>query len=171
MKLALIDLDGVVANDNHRIQYALAKEWVEYFRPERMGADSVWTEGQDLVRSLQDDGWTIAYLTGRRSALREVTEAWLATHEFPFGVLYMREPIWIKDGLLQDAPEWPEVRLADFKVETIRRIVSLRSPEDVVLYDDDPEVVRTVQEQISPTAARLCTWNEKPEAMVTFASA
>ncbi len=171
MKLALIDCDGVIADDRHRLDFAIAKNWTRYFDPELMATDAVFTEGRELVRDLQEQGYVIAYLTGRRSALRDVTERWLAQNGFPWGRVIMREPIWLNNGILQDTPVWPIVRLADFKARIVRELLDLSDVEDVVLFEDDPEVVRTIQAEIGRDNAVLVPWAEKPEAMVKLATA
>lgn len=171
MKLALIDLDGVAADDTHRVPFAIAKQWSDYFDLDRMASDGAWPQAKDLIFNLEQEGWTIAYLTGRRSAMRAVTEAWLSSHGFPWGRVMMREPVWHHEGLLMETPVWPEARLADFKVNAILDLLRSEQISDVVLFDDDPEVVRTIQEEVGASHAVLCTWSVKPEAMVTLAKA
>ena len=172
MKLALVDLDGVLANDTHRVQFAIDRNWTEYFDIFRMGADSPWPQGMELIEGLlRQNTHQIAYLTGRRSAMREVTEAWLQKHGFPFARVIMREPVWHKDGLLQETPVWPEARLADFKLGVLQKLLLSKGVDDVVLFEDDPEVVNTIQRALGSERAVLCTWSVKPEAMVKLATA
>ncbi len=163
MKLALIDIDGVLANDTHRVQNALNKHWDAYFAPQAVAADALWKEGKALVDGLVEDGWTIAYLTGRRYILRNTTERWLDSHEFPFGRLIMRETQWYQ--------EKEKIRLADFKVEVIRGLLTRSDIDALCLFDDDPEVVEPVQDAIGSQNAVLCTWNIKPKALIQKASA
>lgn len=174
MKLALFDIDGVCLNDSHRIHFALAKDWASYFDPAIMVLDDAFAEGLSIVRAARDGGWDVAYLTGRRSALRHVTELTLSAHDFPFAPLYMREPEWLdEEGRLLDSGTWPKDVLAMFKVNEIRRLVSLYTPEAVVLFEDDPEVVRLVNESAFATnvEATLVNWSVKPQAMVKAAVA
>lgn len=77
MRLALLDIDGVLANDTHRVDHAINRRWVSYFDPKTVAKDGVWEQGHELAQRLVDEGWTVAYLTGRRSILRLTTEAWL----------------------------------------------------------------------------------------------
>jgi hypothetical protein len=60
-----------------------------------------------------------------------------------------------------------------FKVEEIRRLVSLHDPVRVVLFEDDPEVVRLVNASSfdCDVEARLVGWSVKPQAMVKSAIA
>lgn len=172
MKLALIDLDGVLADDRHRVPFALQKNWPEYFNKDRIFSDPVWPEGRALVEEKMAEGYTIEYLTGRRSAVRDVTEAWLDSNGFPRARVNMREADWYRNGqLVPGAPTWPKFTLSEHKVAFMQRLVDLGPFEQVVLFDDDPEVVRSVKFQIGVDNAVLCTWSVKPEAMVTLATA
>lgn len=159
--VALIDIDGVIADDRHRVPFALRKEWVEYFAPERVSADGVWLPGKDLVSALSRNGVEIRYLTGRREDLRPVTEAWLRDNGFPDGPLYMKP-------FPQEGVENPT--LAKYKADKIQ---ALRAAEGrhFVLYDDDPEVVRYVRLVHGDYAATQPSWNVKDPGMVKQAVA
>ena len=163
MKLALLDIDGVLANDGHRIDHALNKRWSQYFDPKLVGRDALWEEGKALADSLIEDGWVVGYLTGRRTILRVVTEQWLDAHEFPIGRLIMREQAWYNEKV--------KVPLADFKVEIIKDLLTRADVEDIVLYDDDPSVVSAIKDAVGSQHAILCTWNIKPQALITKATA
>lgn len=162
MKLAVFDLDGVVFDDSHRVAFALAKNWGEYFTPTRVLADPVFDMARTLIRIMQEDGWEIAYLTGRRNDIRPVTEKALDLAGLPMGRLTMR-----------DYPEpQGKLRLAEYKVNVLRDLMNTRPDlEDVVLFEDDPEVVRFTQEQLGSSHAMLCDWHIKEPAMVTLATA
>lgn len=157
MKLALFDIDGVLANDSHRVKFALERRYTEYFDPARMSKDKLWKQGQQAVAQAVADGWTIAYLTGRRQDRRQLTEDWLDAHGLPWGRLVMRT-------FSQIMP------LANFKEEYIQKVVSSGVFTDVVLFDDDPEVIRFVQKQVGQAHAIHCTWHKKKKAMVKLAT-
>lgn len=157
-KIAFFDIDGVLANDTHRVPFALERNWIEYFDAKRMAADDVWPQGQERVLDAALSGYTIAYLTGRRQDRRVVTEDWLDSFGFPAGRLVMRS--------FQDT-----MPLANFKERYIAKQVASGNYTDVVLFDDDPEVVRFVQEQVGFSAAIHCTWHIKKKAMVKLATA
>lgn len=157
-RLALFDIDGVLANDTHRVEFALAREWDDYFRHDRVEADEVWPEGRDALDAEVARGDALAYLTGRREDLRTVTEKWLAEHNFPQAPLYMR-PINVK------------VPLANLKTDVISQILATGVYSSVVLYDDDPEVIRLVRETLGEDAGVHCTWHVKQKALVKEAKA
>lgn len=157
-RLALIDIDGVLANDVHRTPFAVNREWAEYFDPERMLADDVWPEGRALVGRLWMQGAEIAYLTGRREDRREVTRVWLSRNMFPYGMLYMR-------------PSGMKMRLAELKALRMEGLWQDDPTLDIVLYDDDPEVIRLVREKFGDDAAVHCTWYVKPDELIRRATA
>lgn len=153
-KLALFDLDRTLADDTHRIQYALDKEWADYFDIDRMRADPVSTEGRSAVRRAQLMGFEIGYMTGRRIDRYEVSSEWLFMGGFPNPErIIMRS---FEDKLL----------LAEFKLRRLTEIIESGRYDAVVLFDDDREVVRLVHEAHGIAAAVHCTWLPKPEAMV-----
>jgi len=156
--LSLIDIDGVIADDRHREQYSINKQYVQYFDKVRMSNDAVWEEGRKLVEDRIKAGDTIAYLTGRREDRRQVTEEWLDRNHFPMGRLTMRR-------FDQTMP------LALFKAEYIHDLIASGNFESVVLFDDDPEVIRFVNEDVGPGHAVHCTWHIKPAKMVRAARA
>lgn len=160
MKLALIDIDGLIADDDHRVHFALDKKWTDYFKPELVVKDTVLPEGYDLVMQLQEAGWEIAYLTGRRETLRGTTENWFDFYGFPFGRLTMKT--YAQSGT---------VRLADYKGDVIQKIIDLNRFDEVVLFDDDPAVIEHVQETFGEAFGVHCAWYIKKKAMVKLAVA
>jgi hypothetical protein len=158
MDLAIFDVDGVLANDEHRVQYALDKKWFEYFKPERVAQDALLQDGFNLLHDLVDDGWHHEFLTGRRDTLRETTEEWMDGYKIASGRLGMRRAT-------QTMP------LANFKAGYISRLLDSGNYRRVVLFDDDPEVVRHVQATFGAEHAVHCTWYIKKKALVKQAVA
>lgn len=156
--LALIDIDGVLANDSHRVHFALQRRYFEYFDKDRMGADAVLQPGLDLVKRLVAEGREIQYLTGRREDRRAVTTAWLIRKGFPIEPLNMRRV-------------GETMRLAEFKKKRIADIIASNEYDEVTLWDDDPEVIRVVQEAFGDEFGIHCTWYVKHKAMVKKATA
>lgn len=164
-RLALVDLDGVLADDRHRIQYAIDKDWDEYFLPERILADDPWPEGQEMVARLVAEGFVVQYLTGRWSSLRTVTEEWLDRNGFPMRRLTMREPLWHPQNLSEHGG-WPSMRLGEFKVDYIARMRQSGGYDAIHMYDDDPNVIEAVQAHFGSESGTLCTWSIKPTEVV-----
>lgn len=162
MKLALFDIDGVLADDRHRVHHALARHWFKYFDRSLVAADSAWPEGVAAVRDFEEQGWTIGYLTGRREDLRDVTTKWLKRHGFPVGPLLMRP--FTGSG----------IPLALFKLDRIEKLYSadaLRPDDQIILLDDDPEVIRVVGEKFGAGSVVHCTWHIKEKALIKTATA
>lgn len=158
--LALLDLDGVLANDNHRVQHALDKQWAKYFDKDLILEDGVWPQGKALHDALRDDPDTeVQYLTGRREDLRAVSTLWLIINKFTRGQVRTRP--FTAAG----------VPLANFKSDVITEIKQQRPGVLVVLYDDDPEVIKQVRKDHGFEAGVHCTWHIKKKALVKTANA
>lgn len=157
-KLALLDIDGVLADDRHRVRYAVERLWYLYFDSERMAADAIWPQGKRLYQRLVRSGWEIGYLTGRREDRRNITTLWLRAAGY-------------------DASRAPSMRavgdrtpLANLKVERLRHLIDSGDYRKVVLFDDDPEVIRLVHERLGTEYAVHCTWHIKEKALVRTAT-
>lgn len=153
--LALVDIDGVLANDDHRVEFALAKEWAEYFNEDRMAADPVLPQGRMLVENLIADGWDVEYLTGRREDRRETTRSWLDAEHF-------QHPLNMRPAGMKKV-------LAVFKAEYLAKLLADNPGRRVVLFDDDPEVIRYTREAVGAGYAVHCTWHTKKVALVRAA--
>ena len=137
--LAVIDVDGVVADVRHRLHLIedRPKRWEEFFA---RAADDPLADGVDLVRELAADH-DVVWLTGRPERNRALTERWLAEHVLPDRPLLMRPD-----------RDFRPARLT--KREQLRRLRDDRAVGLVV--DDDPDVVATLTEDGFPV--RLADW-------------
>jgi len=148
-RLGLVDIDGVLANTAHRDHYAVHRDWGTYFS--LAGQDTVFRQGIELVENLEIAGWDIAYLTGRREDMREVTRKWLKRFGFPKFPLIMR--------MMED-----RTKLAHLKAGVISDALLLY-PDGVALWDDDPWVVEEAN-KVKTGAGRQTTWYVKPTSIV-----
>ncbi len=123
--LAVIDIDGVVADVRHRLHHVTggSHRWGAFFRA--AGGDALLAEGAEVVRRLAEV-YEIAYVSGRPEHLRAVTEAWLAEHDLPAGTVTLRPADDFRPG-------------SRYKVDVLRRLA--RTHTVVVLVDDDPRVL------------------------------
>lgn len=128
MGLAVIDIDGVLADVRHRLVHVerRPKDWDAFFAaaPE----DTPLPEGLQRALDLADRG-DVVYLTGRPERCRRDTETWLADHGFPQAQVLMR-------------PDHERRPARYFKLGEVRRLAR-RSVIDVVV-DDDKLVVDTL---------------------------
>lgn len=123
--VAVVDIDGVVADVRHRLHHVTGrpKDWRAFFA----GAhdDELLTEGEHTVRRLAEV-YDIVYLSGRPERLRTVTEHWFDRHSLPEGPLMLRP--------------YDDYRpSSDYKVEVLEMLAETRTV--VVLVDDDPRVL------------------------------
>lgn len=150
---AHFDIDGVLANDKHRVGHALQKRWAEYFDPERLIQDGVWEEGRETLRAVLATGRPVVYNTGRREDLRDVTSRWLLKNGFPAGLLFMR-------------PANVRTPLPILKADLMERLQGVAGARSLVLYDDDPEVIKQVRARLGEESAIHCTWSVKEDALI-----
>ncbi len=87
--LAVIDVDGVVADVRHRVRFldSRPKDWDAFFGA--AADDPPLSVGIARVNALANDH-DIVWLTGRPEWLRDVTVAWFARNGLPSGRLIMR---------------------------------------------------------------------------------
>ncbi|HVA61867.1 MAG TPA: hypothetical protein VNG13_15230 [Mycobacteriales bacterium] len=145
--LAVIDIDGVVADVRHRLHHLerRPKDWAGFFAaaPE----DPPLAEGVVVVRDLAATH-EIVYLTGRPARTRGDTRDWLARHHLPPGRIVMRA-----DGDHRPA------RIA--KVELLREVGADR--EVGVVIDDDAAVCTAVSAAGYPV--RQADWAGRAPAL------
>ncbi|WP_419469314.1 hypothetical protein [Candidatus Frankia alpina] len=123
--LAVIDVDGVVADVRHRLRFLRAwpGDWDAFFAA--ASADPPLAEGVTLVHQLARDH-EVVWLTGRPERSRTATSRWLGEQGLPLGELRMRP----------DDDRRP-ARL--FKRAELRQLGACR--QVAVVVDDDPAVV------------------------------
>lgn len=138
--LAVIDIDGVVADVTHRLHHLSSrpKDWGSFFGA--AATDPPLVEGVRRVRELLVDH-EVVYLTGRPEWLRKVTERWLAAHQISGAALHMRGR-----GDRRAARET--------KSELLRELAHGRTV--AIVIDDDPDVVSALTAEGWPV--ELATW-------------
>jgi hypothetical protein len=138
--LAMVDLDGVVADVRHRLHHLerRPKDWDAFFAAAR--DDTAHPEGIAIVERLAEDH-EVVYLTGRPSHLRNDTVRWLDQHGVGGHELIMR-------------PARDRRPAAVVKLEALRALARDRTIGIVV--DDDPVVLDTVRRAGYPVFA--ATW-------------
>jgi hypothetical protein len=138
--LAVVDIDGVIADVRHRLHLVEArpKRWEEFFAA--AADDPPLGTGVALVLDLAADH-DVLWLTGRPERSRAATETWLAAHGLPVGPLLMRGD-----------RDFRPARLT--KREELRRL--RRTRQVAIVIDDDPEVVEMLRADGFPV--RLADW-------------
>jgi hypothetical protein len=138
--LAVVDIDGVVADVRHRLHLVEGrpKRWPEFFAA--AADDPPLATGVALVLELAADH-DVVWLTGRPERTRAATVGWLAAQGLPPGALLMRGDRDFRPARITKRDELRRLR---------------RTREVAVVVDDDPEVVATLQADGFPV--RLADW-------------
>jgi hypothetical protein len=74
--IAFFDMDGVLANCNHRLKYA-DKDYDKFYAPENIAKDAPIQSGIELLRLMVAAGRKIIIITSRREMCHETTRQWL----------------------------------------------------------------------------------------------
>lgn len=134
--VAVVDIDGVVADVRHRVGHLETRppDWGAFFSEADL--DPPLPTGVARVRELLDAGHEIIWLTGRPEWLRPITRRWLADQGLPVDVLLMRP-----NGDRRPARSLKSSFLR--AVAAGRPVPGLRdgSPREIVLVVDDDDAV------------------------------
>lgn len=145
--LAVLDIDGVLADVRHRLHHLQQrpKDWPAFFAAAEL--DPTLPAGVTLAGELAA-AYEVVYLTGRPERHRESTAGWLERHRLPHGALVMRA-----DGDHRPA------RLAKLDLLT-----ALAAEATVaVIVDDDPAVCAALASAGWPV--RLADWMPRPDVL------
>lgn len=145
--LAVVDIDGVVADVRHRLHHVEGrpKNWHAFFAA--APDDPPIDDGVAYVRQLAERH-ELVFLTGRPERCRRDTEDWLAAQGLGGHRLIMRREHDRRPARLT-------------KREELRRLS--RDRDVAVVLDDDPEVVATLREAGWPV--ELATWVPHPKSL------
>ena len=80
VKNFLIDIDGTICDD------------IPNEEPERMGTCLPYPDALRIVNKWYDEGHIITFFTSRTEEHREITEEWLAKHNFKWHSMLMGKP-------------------------------------------------------------------------------
>ena len=135
LPLAIVDIDGVVADVRHRLHHIerRRKDWDGFFAA--AVDDPPHEEGLAIVARLAADH-EVVFLTGRPERCRADTERWLDDHGLGGHRLLMR-------------PEGTRRPAAEVKREVLERLAAGR--EVAVVVDDDPDVLAAMAAAGHPT--------------------
>jgi hypothetical protein len=127
--LAIVDLDGVLADVRHRLHHidGARKDWAAFFAG--IAGDPPLAEGFAVVERLLADH-EVVLLTGRPERTRAATEQWLSAQGLPRLRVIMR-----RDGDRRPARQ--------VKRQLVRRLAAGRAIGAVV--DDDPDVCAALE--------------------------
>lgn len=143
--LAVVDIDGVVADVSSRLHYVerRPKDWDSFFAA--AVHDPPHDEGLAVVNHLAGEH-EVVFLTGRPHWLRDDTQQWLERHGLGGHRLVMR-------------PAGNRRPAAQVKVDLLRTLAAGRTV--AVVVDDDPAVVAAMKAAGFPTL--LATWEPRSD--------
>lgn len=139
MKILVLDLDGTIANCDHRLHYIKPpkgekKNWKKFF--DEIPGDSCYLEVKNTVRTLQEKGVEIYVVTGRPERTRADTQAWLGREGIVICGLFMRS----NTDNRQDYITKPEL--------VKKNVLDALQKEDVVWAFEDREQVAENYEKL-----------------------
>lgn len=84
----VFDLDGTLANLDHRLHLQIAKDWRGFFAA--VSKDEPIPHAISVLQAMHAAGHRIEVWSGRSDECREATEKWLRYHCIPYSALLMR---------------------------------------------------------------------------------
>ncbi len=141
MKLAIIDLDGVVANSDARFDRARQADdrinWKIAFDPELIPLDVPVPGAADALSFLERKGYLVCFLTSRPEPMRAATAAWLMLH----GFYRDNREIFMKPIAAQ------YTKTVEWKMSMVATSLHIKFYSEV-LFIDDEEVNRAAVEAL-----------------------
>lgn len=142
--IVFMDVDGVVADINHRLHFQREKDYDKFYSPEQLAKDTICLNGGVLATLLSSGelDTQFVFVTGRPERTRDATEDWLSEHFY--GI-----------DLLGELPHFPLLMRKDgdyrpsnvIKVEAMQKYLSDNNILDTngVFIDDDLKNVIAVE--------------------------
>jgi hypothetical protein len=133
-KAVLVDIDGTLANNQHRQHYMAGEkqQWGNFF--DAMGDDAVFPEIKFLVNTIfSNTSLSVILTTGRPSQYHTVTNLWLQNMGVCYSMLMMRS-------------QGDDRSDVDVK-RSMLRMIREQAIEPMFCIDDRPEVVEMWREE------------------------
>jgi phosphoglycolate phosphatase-like HAD superfamily hydrolase len=127
----VFDLDKTLADDEHRVHFLHAGDWVNYYQT--CDEDEPIAATCAIANSLSSL-YSVLIVTGRSETVEEKTHAWLKKHVPLYKAIFMR-------GARDYRPN------AEIKLEHMRAIEKLWGYEVLMVFDDQPEVCDALRTQ------------------------
>lgn len=142
MKLAIIDLDGVVANVDARFAHAeevrqtylypdskdaINAYWQAVFDSEYVPTDTLIDGVNEALLDVQHAGYRLIFLTSRPESMRDATARWLFEH-----TVYD-----LDDELIMKAPAFQYTKTVVWKAGIVQTLEALYGATDLLIVDDE----------------------------------
>lgn len=87
----IFDLDGTLAEINHRVKYVEqeTKDWKSFY--ERIPFDNVNVWCLELLKSMKNNNYKIIIVTGRGEKYASLSKDWLKNHDIFYDEIYFRK--------------------------------------------------------------------------------
>jgi phosphoglycolate phosphatase-like HAD superfamily hydrolase len=144
-KLAIIDLDGVVANPEARFAKAEAATggvrnnlyWQTAFTPEYVALDTLIEGAIETIEGLEAQDYEIIYLTSRPESMRAATIEWL----WQVGIYF---PPILRDHLVCKSPAFQFVKTIIWKAGMVYTLAALYEAEEILVIDDEQDNISEI---------------------------
>lgn len=152
MDLAVIDLDGVVADSSARFTRARRSDgsidWQVAFTPELVSLDILISGADEAIRRLVQRGYEIVFLTSRPESMRDATQQWLDTNAL--------------DGyeLVMKPEEKKYVKTVLWKADEVARLAAMPPVVSLLFIDDEERSRAEVQARQLPGVTVLASLAE-----------
>jgi len=138
--LVFCDIDGVLADCNHRLHYLSEKNYDKFYSEEEMMNDKPIEEGLGLLEILLNDPFCrVVLLTGRPYRTEKQTREWLKTYSYHKGIekidIVMRKDHDYRPSEVVKVEALNQFNTGDFKL-------------GVLVIDDDPKNVVAVEKGV-----------------------
>lgn len=133
-KIAFIDLDGTVCNNQKRFEQATHKgkiDWEIAFDPLLLDLDELIVAADQTIEALAAEDWTIIYLSSRPENLQRATKNWLKRH----GLAQHRLVLKPQHARRVNTPKWKASVVCTLGAKA----------EQVLFVDDDTQNVVAVR--------------------------
>lgn len=134
MPVLVLDIDGTIANNDHRAHYVDRKEgdntpkdWEGFLQPHLVGKDVLVEGAKAAIEHFLRLDYSVVFVTGRREALRDTTMRWIKE----------QLDIDATDTTLLMRPSGNMLKATEVKREAILALRDTYRNQPMIFVDDD----------------------------------
>lgn len=135
--ILICDIDGVLADNTHRLKYMEEKNYAKFYSVEEVSKDKLIPTGKFLINALCEYGPfcvdKVLLLTGRNEMCYEATKEWLRQNHIHYDDIMFRGEFDYRPSPV-------------LKKESVDEYIRSQKEHDskIIYVDDDPENVKAV---------------------------
>lgn len=152
MDLAIIDLDGVVADSTARFARARRSDgsidWAIAFDSDLVALDTLIPHALGAIRRLASGGYEVIFLTSRPQSMRDATQAWLDVHALD------------GYGLIMKPAHAQFIKTAKWKADEVARMAQLPGVTSLLFVDDEERNREAVEARQLPHVTTIASLSE-----------